>query len=440
MSTPAADASAPTADSSAATTDSSAPAPDASAPATDSSTAAPDASAPATDSSTAATDSSAPAPDTSSAPATDSSTAAPAEESSAAPTDSSTAAAADTSAASTDTSAAAAPAENASHESSYLAGMGTYTIVTKKRRGPNIKHGSGGQFLYGYQFANQFGIEVGGFFDNFETGNSGGTDFYHQGVGLDLTYAFGDRSSFTPFLLIGAGGDRNDVFPDNKDGYSWYANGGAGFVTGPLSESFPAQIRAEARYVYDGWNDHPRDIRIGLGLEIPLTATHNTPPPAPQPVTVVKVVQQDTGLKDSDGDGVVDSADKCPDTPPHTRVDGDGCPLGKVISLKGLHFEFNKTRIMPDGETILNWAAGLLKKYPDMNVEVAGYTDSVGSVKYNEKLSQGRAQAVKDYLVKAGIPDSQMTVKGYGKANPIASNDTADGRELNRRVELRILN
>lgn len=318
--------------------------------------------------------------------------------------------------------------------------MGTYTIVTKDRRGPNIKHGSGGQFLYGYQFANQFGVEVGGFFDNFETGHNGGTDFYRQGVGLDLTYAFGDRSSFTPFLLIGAGGDHNDVYPDNNDGYSWYANGGAGFVTGPLGDSFPAQIRAEARYVYDGWNNHPRDIRVGLGLEIPLTAKHNTPPPAPQPVTVVKVVNTDTGLKDSDGDGVVDSADKCPDTPPNTRVDGDGCPLGKVISLKGLHFEFNKTRIMPDGETILNWAAGLLKKYPDMNVEVAGYTDSVGSAKYNEKLSQGRAQAVKDYLVKAGIPDAQMTVKGYGKTNPIASNKTSEGRELNRRVELRILN
>ncbi|MGH8461138.1 MAG: OmpA family protein [Stenotrophobium sp.] len=318
--------------------------------------------------------------------------------------------------------------------------MGTYTIVTQKRRGPNTRHGSGGQFLYGYQFANQFGIEVGGFFDTFETGRNGGTDFYRQGVGLDLTYALGDRSSFTPFVLIGAGGDRNDVYPVNKDDYSWYANAGAGFVTGPLSDSFPAQIRAEARYVYDGWNNHPRDIRIGLGLEIPLTVTHNTPPPAPQTITVVKVVHEDTGLKDSDGDGVVDSADKCPNTPPHTRVDGDGCPLGKVISLKGLHFEFNKTRIMPDGETILNYAAGLLKKYPDMNVEVAGYTDSVGSVKYNEKLSQGRAQAVKDYLVKAGIPDSQMTVKGYGKANPIASNKTADGRELNRRVELRILN
>jgi OOP family OmpA-OmpF porin len=329
-----------------------------------------------------------------------------------------------------------------SQESSYLAGMGTYTRAGKKR-GPDVKTGVGGQFLYGNQYASRFGYEIGGFFDTFETGTKGGTDFYRQGLGADLFYAFSDRSGFTPFILIGAGGDRNDVYPDNKDAYKWYANAGAGFVTAQLSNRFPVRIRGEARYVYDAWDTKPKDIRFGLGLEIPLTETHHAPLPKEPLVRVVeveKIVEVSTGLKDSDGDGVIDQGDKCPDTPPQTRVDGDGCPLGKVIELKGLHFEFNKTRIMPDGETILNWAASLLKKYPDMKVEVAGHTDSIGSVRYNQKLSEGRAQAVKDFLVKVGIPEAQMSVKGYGKAEPIVSNDTDEGRERNRRVELRILN
>jgi OOP family OmpA-OmpF porin len=335
----------------------------------------------------------------------------------------------------------AAPAD-ASQESSYISGLGTYTRPSRKR-GPDVHSGVGGQFLYGNQFSSRFGYEVGGFFDTFETGPNGGTDFYRQGLGADLFYAFSDRTGLTPFILVGAGGDHNDVYPSNRDGMSWYANAGAGFVTGPLSDRFPVKIRGEARYVFDEWNNKPKDIRFGLGLEIPLTETHRAPPAEKQAVKVVeveKVVEVPTGLKDSDGDGVIDQDDKCPDTPPHTRVDGDGCPLGKVIELKGLHFEFNKTRIMPDGETILNWAANILKKYPDMKVEVAGHTDSIGSVKYNLKLSEGRAQAVKDFLVKAGIPETQMSVKGYGKAEPIVSNDTPEGRERNRRVELRILN
>jgi OOP family OmpA-OmpF porin len=320
--------------------------------------------------------------------------------------------------------------------------MGTFTKASKKW-GTDVHHASGGQFLYGNQFSSRFGYEIGGFFDTFETGPYGGTDFYRQGLGADVFYALNDRTGFTPFILAGAGGDHDDVYPRNRAGSNWYANGGAGFVTAQLSDRFPVRIRGEVRYVYDHWDERPHDVRFGLGLEIPLTETHRAEPPPPPAVKVVevdKVVEVPTGLKDSDGDGVIDQDDKCPDTPPHTRVDGDGCPLGKVIELKGLHFEFNKTRIMPDGETILNLAAKILKKYPDMNVEVAGYTDSVGSAKYNLKLSEGRAQAVKEFLVKAGIPESQMTVKGYGKAEPIVSNDTAEGRERNRRVELRILN
>ena len=143
---------------------------------------------------------------------------------------------------------------------------------------------------------------------------------------------------------------------------------------------------------------------------------------------------------DSDGDGVPNGKDKCPDTPAGTRVDGDGCPLAKVIALNGVTFEFDSTRLRPDALTILDQASGILTKYPDMQVEVAGHTDSKGSEAYNLNLSDGRAASVREYFVSKGVPESQISSKGYGEAEPVADNATDEGRERNRRVELRILN
>src|SRR3546814_11720856 len=97
------------------------------------------------------------------------------------------------------------------------------------------------------------------------------------------------------------------------------------------------------------------------------------------------------GLTATEGNGVVGRADKCPNTWAGSRVDGDGCPFDKVINLKGVTFEFNKTRLRPDAQTILDWATNILKKYPDMKVEVAGPTDSVGLEHYKPKQS-GHAQ------------------------------------------------
>ena len=127
-------------------------------------------------------------------------------------------------------------------------------------------------------------------------------------------------------------------------------------------------------------------------------------------------------------------------SPTGTRVSGEGCPLPKIMELKGVTFEFDKIRLRPDAQTILDWATEILKKYPDMQVEIAGHTDSIGTDEYNQQLSEGRAQAVKQYFIDHGIPEGQMSVKGYGESEPRDTNDTAEGRERNRRVELRILN
>ena len=111
----------------------------------------------------------------------------------------------------------------------------------------------------------------------------------------------------------------------------------------------------------------------------------------------------------------------------------------KMKDLSSALFAFNKFDISPKAQTILNDVAAWLKKNPQMKCELSGHTDGKGSVAYNQKLSEQRAQAVYDYLVKAGVSSDNLTWKGYGKSEPIATNDTAEGRQLNRRVELRLI-
>ena len=108
----------------------------------------------------------------------------------------------------------------------------------------------------------------------------------------------------------------------------------------------------------------------------------------------------------------------------------------KKIILRGVNFDFDKATLQPQGKPILDEAAKILKENPSINVQVQGHTDSIGSVDYNLRLSDRRAATVKNYLVSQGVSASRLTTKGFGMADPVASNDTADGRAQNRRVEL----
>lgn len=327
---------------------------------------------------------------------------------------------------------------------SYIGILGTYTTADSARDigVADIQYGSGFSVLYGWQTKDQWGWEVHGFVNTFETDDTLRTDFYHYGLGGDLFYAFGDRVGFTPFVLIGAGASYNDIYPNTenteKDDVDFFANAGVGFVTAPLTKRGLLRLRGEVRYIHDNYADGYGDVRYALGVEIPLFEERIVK--VPEPVVETKVVEAPTGLTDSDGDGVVDEKDKCPNTAAGARVDGDGCPLEKIIALKGVTFEFNKTRLRPDAMTILDWALDILKKYPDMKVEVAGHTDSIGSDEYNQELSEGRANAVRTYFIEKGIAEAQLTAKGYGESEPVDSNETEEGRERNRRTELRILN
>lgn len=142
--------------------------------------------------------------------------------------------------------------------------------------------------------------------------------------------------------------------------------------------------------------------------------------------------------EDSDNDGVPDYQDRCPNTAAGKRVDVHGCELKSVTSLQGVTFENNSAKLTPDSSSALDDVAATLKKNTDISAEVAGYTDSSGSRAYNINLSNRRAQAVRQYLIDKGIAASRLTAKGYGPDNPVADNSTKAGRAKNRRVELRI--
>ncbi len=112
---------------------------------------------------------------------------------------------------------------------------------------------------------------------------------------------------------------------------------------------------------------------------------------------------------------------------------------GEIVTLSRIYFEHDRTDFMPRALIQLDQLLAFMKKYPKMTVEIIGHTDSVGSMDYNQNLSQRRSIAVINWLVKKGIEKGRMTAVGYGSTQPVASNATSQGRSQNRRVEIKVI-
>ncbi|BCJ08486.1 MULTISPECIES: OmpA family protein [unclassified Pseudomonas] len=159
---------------------------------------------------------------------------------------------------------------------------------------------------------------------------------------------------------------------------------------------------------------------------------------------------------DEDGDGVFDRRDRCPDTPAGTQVNHMGCPLPQypasapppepaatpeVITLDDqgqVLFAFDSAELTQGAQQRLQ---GLLPKLNEpgvASVKVLGFTDSVGSDAYNQRLSERRASGVAEYLISQGLAPNKVTSQGRGESEPVADNDTDEGRSRNRRVELHL--
>lgn len=182
-------------------------------------------------------------------------------------------------------------------------------------------------------------------------------------------------------------------------------------------------LRSEVRVTQD-FSNSTFDLLAGVGLTYSFL---------PRKTAAVMPVDGD-----DDQDGVLNSRDKCPGTPINIVVDEDGCPQTTVENLSkvlNVLFDVNQSHVKPMYFSEIEEVAKLLREYPDARVEIQGHTDSTASEAYNQSLSERRAQAIRNILVNHfNIGADRVTSKGYGESQPIADNNTLEGRALNRRT------
>ena len=253
-------------------------------------------------------------------------------------------------------------------------------------------------------------------------------------------YFFDDNSGLMPYLTAGIG--RQDGFVSDSGG-------------GGNSESM-ADIGGGVMYNFNGRTSLRAEVREQYGFSLKkfepiaaLTFMHaigdaGTPaaeaapvapaaPPAAAPAEPVAAAPVD-----SDGDGVMDDKDKCPGTPRGTVVDENGCAkqiVEQVTIDLLLEFDYNKSNIRDEHKPEIKRVADFMRKFPDSKAVLEGHTDSRGSDSYNQALSERRADAVRNSLIKdEGIDASRVSTVGYGESKPKVANDSEENMQRNRRV------
>jgi len=293
-----------------------------------------------------------------------------------------------------------------------------------------------------------------------------GREWESAGLGVSGRWYFGEMGAgWRPYVMGGLGALRHAAISGSVHHNGWdpMATVGVGMqynfsertaLRGELAGRYDrdnnssgfAGLKPTNHYV-DGLASVALVWTFGSGAVVTEETTRRqestTPPPAAKSCRDL----------DDDRDGVNNCDDKCPGTAAGTIVGPDGCPQKVVIDLRGVNFKFDRpsagekniapTLMEPTSDSIavLDQAIDTLKRYPDVKVEVAGHTDSIGTDEYNQRLSERRAQIVYDYLTAHGIGNDRLDgPKGYGESKPIDSNTSKEGRQRNRRTELTVEN
>ena len=361
----------------------------------------------------------------------------------------------------------------------YIGAMGSFIYPDS---GSHAKYGYGGHILYGSPINNWLSLELNGFGQELtaDSGYTGKASAF--GAGLDVRGMLYKAPYFgiDLFALGGIGATYRDLAVSGEKGVAPYLDAGAGLLM-PLAHNF--NLRAEARYyalissqVSSGKNI-TNEGRANVGVEFNFGDVAQAAVMAPPPPEEVHMVDPDSdgdGVLDSadtcpntppgtsvdekgcalpaapvpvaaaavsadaDNDGVADSADKCPGTAPGLKVDADGCVVQQTLVLHNIVFATNSGALTEDSKRVLDKIAEGMLGQPTMTIEIDGHTDNVGAQDYNLTLSQARAKLVRLYLKSKGVQFERMSVDGFGQFKPIADNKTEEGRALNRRVEFKI--
>lgn len=244
---------------------------------------------------------------------------------------------------------------------------------------------------------------------------------------LDALYNIDTTGLWRPYVAFGVG-DQSLKVKGLKNDRDTLLNLGAGLKHDLGGNwEFRSDIRA-----FNSLDREYTDLAVNAGISYLFGA---------EPVAAAPVVAQVPATKpdvDTDGDGVFDAKDQCPDTPKQYKVDAVGCPmeLTETVAVKlAVKFDTAKSIVKDEYVDDIGNLAKFMNQYANTVVTVEGHTDSQGADAYNEKLSHSRAEAVKQVLItKFGIAADRITAKGFGESQPIADNKTAAGREENRRV------
>lgn len=297
----------------------------------------------------------------------------------------------------------------------------------------DVSDGLGAGLAFGYVASPNWNFELGLNGSGHDiTGSSNRYDI--KGIDINALRVFKRGDSVNPYLIGGIGLLENDGLGDKSKGVSYKFGGGLmADIAKNASKGTNLQMRGEVHTRRDGdFNDYVATLGLlyswGGSIAAPVTTIAAIAPAvAPKPVD-----------GDDDRDGVPNSRDKCPNTPPGAKVDSDGCECGDII-LRGVTFVTDSSEITPQGQLVLDSLVTGLARRAGTKLEIRGHTDDVGSEAYNLALSQRRAESVKAYLVAKGLNAADLSTIGLGEMQHIAPNDTPDGREQNRRVTLQAL-
>ncbi|MBK6672441.1 MAG: OmpA family protein [Proteobacteria bacterium] len=266
-----------------------------------------------------------------------------------------------------------------------------------------------------------------------------------KGATLDATRVFSRDQKFSPFFTLGAG--VVDAFKPGQADKEVAVKAALG-ATVDFARYNSSKLQAKFQVGMRKSIDRPySDLFAGLGLQLafggaPAAAAIAPPPassgrsgsaaPAPAPL---RPPPPPPPPADDDKDGVVNAADRCPTTPAGDRVDSVGCSL--TVRLE-VFFDTNSANIKPESYPDLDRVVSFMTTaVTSATGVIEGHTDSVGNDDYNLKLSQRRADAVRQYLLDKGVAAARLESKGFGETQPVSDNATADGRAQNRRVVLR---